>query len=186
MLGLVVLIDVGATVSGFEVFARVAYWSMAVGVVTGLATLTVQLVDLVTAPAEVPGRPQLGVLNAGTTVMVVTFAATWSIRVDGRSTPAGLLALEVLGYLLGLATIVYARWFLTAAPPPRPAVAFPNDPYPFARRYPVPSLAADLLGSGAWPAVGDANWPTVRLRPLPYHLPAAREPVGAHDRRSLR
>jgi hypothetical protein len=142
LLGLVVLIGVGATASGVALFARVAYWSMAVGLAAGLVALTAQLVDLVTTPAHVAGRRHLGVLCAGTTGMLVTFAAVWSVRDDGRPGPAWLLAVEAGAFALGTTAAVYARWFLSGGTPPRPAVMFPSPRYrigPY-RPGPVPTV----------------------------------------------
>jgi hypothetical protein len=146
LLGLVVLIDVGATASGVGLFARVAYWSMAVGLGAGLVALTTQLVDLVTTPAHVAGRSQLGILCAGTTGMLVTFAAVWGARDDGRPGPAWLLAVEAGAFALGLTAAIYARWFLSGGPPPRPAAMFPSPAYrigPYRTPYragPVPTV----------------------------------------------
>jgi hypothetical protein len=175
MLGLVVLIDVGASSSGVALFARVAYWSMGLGIATGLIALTAQLVDLVTTPADVAGRSHLGVLSAGTTGMLVAFAAAWWVRDDGRPGPAPLLAVEALAFAVGLAAAVYARWFFAGGPPPRPAVTFPRSPYragvALAYRTNVPYRIVPAYG----PAVpyrlpsryGATGTPTVRLRPLP-------------------
>jgi uncharacterized membrane protein len=208
MLGLVVLIDVGASSSGVGLFARVAYWSMAVGIAAGLIALTAQLVDLVTTAADVAGRPHLGILSAGTTGMLVTFAVAWWLRDDGRPGPAPLLALEALAFAVGLAAAVYARWFFAGGPPPRPAATFPRSPYragyPLAYRsrygqtvpyriaptY-VPSRYEPRHGSTVpsryAPRYGSTGTPTARLRPVPPLGPTAsngHEPAGAHRDRT--
>jgi hypothetical protein len=167
MLGLVVLIDVGASSSGVALFARVAYWSMALGIATGLIALTAQLVDLVTTPADVAGRPHLGILSAGTTGMLVTFAVAWWARDDGRPGPAPLLALEALAFAVGLAAAVYARWFFAGGPPPRPAMTFPRTPY---RSRPPLGYRSAYGPNGAYriaPRYSATGTPTARLRPLP-------------------
>jgi hypothetical protein len=186
MLGLVVLIDVGANTSGVGLFARVAYWSMAVGIATGLVALTAQLVDLVTTPADVAGRTHLGILSAGTTAMLVAFAAAWWLRDDGRPTPAALLGVEALAFAVGLAAAVYARWFFAGGPPPRPATTFPRSPYrrpgvPSAYRSPYPRTVPYRVT----PPYGVGGVPTVRLRPSPRHAAAnGREPAMARRDRA--
>jgi len=185
MLGLVVLIDVGATSSGVALFARVAHWSMAVGVATGLIALTAQLVDLVTTPADVVGRSHLGILSAGTTGMLVVFAAAWWVRDDAHPGPAPLLAVEAVAFGVGLAAAVHARWFFAGGPPPRPAATFPRSAYrrgsgaplsyrsPY--RSPYRSSYRSSYGSSYGSTVpyrigspyGPTGTPTVRLRPLP-------------------
>jgi hypothetical protein len=179
MLGLVVLMDVGATSSGVGLFARVAYWSMAIGVGTGLLALTAQLVDLVTTPAQVAGRPHLGILSAGTTAMLVTFAVLWWARADGRPSSGALLAVEAVAFVVGLAAAVYARWFLAGGPPPRPVPVFPINPY---RRHAPPAGQRSPYGRPV-PYRIPPSRSTVPLpvRPMPRHGPAQGHPAGRRD-----
>jgi hypothetical protein len=192
MLGLVVLIDVGASSSAVALFARVAYWSMAVGIGTGLIALTAQLVDLVTTPNDVAGRSHLGILSAGTTGMLVTFAVAWWLRDDGRPGAAPLLVVEALAFALGLAAAVYARWFFAGGPPPRPVATFPRSPYgrsaaPLAHRSLYGSTVPYRVAPSYGPTVpyrvarpyGSSGTPTARLRPVPpLRQPNGYEPAA--------
>jgi hypothetical protein len=189
MLGLVVLMDVGATSSGVGLFARVAYWSMAIGVGTGLLALTVQLVDLVTTPAQVAGRPHLGILSAGTTAMLVTFAVLWWARDDGRPSSGALLAVEAVAFLVGLAAAVYARWFLAGGQPPRPvAVVFPLNAY--RRHAPLAGHRPPYGRTVPYRIPPNRSTVPLRTRPMPLGYgptrPSQATTVAGYDYRRLR
>jgi|SRR5262245_19294690 len=85
------------------VFATVAYWNIAAGVVTGLLAAVFGLVDWLAIPWGTRAK-RIGLLHGGLNVVVVIlFASVWAIRYGtGEPFPsAGLVWFEVVALVTG-------------------------------------------------------------------------------------
>ena len=88
---------------GSPIFATVAYWNIAGGVVGGLLAAVFGLIDWFAIPAGTRAK-RIGLLHGGANVVVVAiFALVWLMR---RDTPdavptTNLFLLEVVGLALG-------------------------------------------------------------------------------------
>lgn len=135
VLGSAVLSDLGALVSGSSFFARVAYWDLSVGLLVGVVSLSVLLVDLITAPAGSPIRRVLGAVSVANCAMVILFAMLWSIRGDANpAAGVGMFIVELVALGAGIAGAWLARTLVVDQPEPVPApvpVTVPGRGSPF-------------------------------------------------------
>jgi hypothetical protein len=101
ILGSAVLLDLAALIADSQLFGMIAHTDMAMGLLLGVASLCVILVDLVTAPAG-PEREALSVVAALTGSMMAVFMVFWSVRAEGdRVASGGGLLLEILALVAG-------------------------------------------------------------------------------------
>jgi uncharacterized membrane protein len=81
LLGAALLFDVVYLVTGDEVFAEVAYWDIALGIVGGLAAAVFGLYDLLAIDPRTRAR-RVGLVHGGGNVLVLgLFAWSWWLRV---------------------------------------------------------------------------------------------------------
>lgn len=88
---------------GNPVFAVVAYWNIAGGIIGGLLAAVFGFVDWSAIPAGTRAK-RLGLLHGGSNVVVVgLFAFVWWMRTAAADTTpgAGLFLIEVVALLLG-------------------------------------------------------------------------------------
>jgi uncharacterized membrane protein len=110
LFGGAVLIDLGASVSGFRLFGEIAFWVATIALVVGLITATVQLVDFTTSPVGCVAHQVRGVASASLTAAVVGFTLAWYLRGGGHTAPSGaVVLLETLAFFIGLVGSAAAR-----------------------------------------------------------------------------
>jgi uncharacterized membrane protein len=110
LFGGAVLIDLGAMVSGFQVFGEISYWVATIALLVGLVTATVQLVDFTTSPVGCVAHRVRGISSASLTAAVAGFTLAWYVRGGGHAAPGGaVLLLEVFAFLIGLVGSAAAR-----------------------------------------------------------------------------
>jgi uncharacterized membrane protein len=88
---------------GTPIFATVAYWNVAAGIIGGLLAAVFGLIDWLAIPAGTRAK-RIGLLHGGSNVVVVLiFAAVWWMRRDAPDlTPTtALFLLEVVALALG-------------------------------------------------------------------------------------
>jgi uncharacterized membrane protein len=91
---------------GARVFAAVAYWNIAVGVIGGLLAAVFGLIDWLAIPSGTRAK-RIGLLHgAGNVVVIAAFALVWWLRGDHveYAPTSGLLLLEVAALALGAVT----------------------------------------------------------------------------------
>ncbi len=106
LLSIAVLFDVARMLTGNEVFATVAFWNIAAGLVGGFADAIFGFLDWLNIPAGTRAR-QIGLLHGGGNVVVVTlFALSWLLRLGEPNYVPGALAfaLGIVAVLLALVT----------------------------------------------------------------------------------
>jgi hypothetical protein len=100
----VLLVDFGALVSGYRLFAEISYWVLAASLAVGLVVLVALFVDFTTAPTGSPAHRIRGLASAITAGMMVTFTLAWFLRT--AADPAGnaaLFLMELFAFAGGLA-----------------------------------------------------------------------------------
>jgi uncharacterized membrane protein len=110
LFGTVLLVDFGALVSGFRIFAEVSYWVLASSLAIGLVVLVALFVDFTTAPTGSPAHRIRGLASATTAGMMVVFTLAWFVRTDAQ--PAGnaaLFLMELFAFAGGLAGATLTR-----------------------------------------------------------------------------
>ena len=88
---------------GSAIFATVAYWNIAAGIIGGLLAAVFGLIDWVAIPAGTRAK-RIGLLHGGSNVIVVLiFAAVWWMRGDAPDTTpsTGVFVLELVALGLG-------------------------------------------------------------------------------------
>jgi uncharacterized membrane protein len=88
---------------GSAMFASVAYWNIAAGIIGGLAAAVFGLIDWLAIPSGTRAK-RIGLLHGGSNVVVVLiFAAVWWIRADAPDlTPTtNVFLLEVAALAIG-------------------------------------------------------------------------------------
>jgi hypothetical protein len=112
-MGSVVLFDLGAILSGVDVFDIVAHVDMAMGLLTGFTVLTILLVDLTTALSGTAAHRVLGLVTSATATMVIVFATVWWVREDGTEVAhLPRMLLEIAALSAG----VFGVWCARAMP----------------------------------------------------------------------
>jgi uncharacterized membrane protein len=102
------LADLGALMSGLDVFGDVAGGVLAAALLVGLVALTALFVDYTTAPVGSVAHRVRGLASACTTGMVVGFTLAWYLRGDGTGSGAVFL-LELVAFLGGLGGYLLSR-----------------------------------------------------------------------------
>ena len=103
LLSIAVLFDVVRIFTGNDVFASVAFWNIAAGIVGGLAAALFGLLDWLNIPAGTRAK-QIGLLHGGGNVVVVAlFAISWLLRMGEPNYVPGTLA-----FVLGLVAVLLA------------------------------------------------------------------------------
>lgn len=97
--------DVAAIVSGSGYWSEIAWWLMAVGIVTGLLAAVFGLIDFIRIPTGTRAR-RVGVYHGlGNVVVVGLFAGSWLLRRDDpRTVEAAAYVLSFAGLALGAFT----------------------------------------------------------------------------------
>jgi uncharacterized membrane protein len=88
---------------GSAMFASVAYWNIAAGIIGGLAAAVFGLIDWLAIPSGTRAK-RIGLLHGGSNVVVVLiFAAVWWMRADAPDlTPTtNVFLLEVAALAIG-------------------------------------------------------------------------------------
>jgi uncharacterized membrane protein len=88
---------------GSAMFASVAYWNIAAGIIGGLAAAVFGLIDWLAIPSGTRAK-RIGLLHGGSNVVVVLiFAAVWWMRADASDlTPTtNVFLLEVAALAIG-------------------------------------------------------------------------------------
>ena len=88
---------------GSAMFASVAYWNIAAGIIGGLAAAAFGLIDWLAIPSGTRAK-RIGLLHGGSNVVVVLiFAAVWWMRADAPDlTPTtNVFLLEVAALAIG-------------------------------------------------------------------------------------
>ena len=100
-----VIFDVIHLITGTSLWALIAFWMIAAGIIGGLAAAVFGVLDWSAIPGDTRAR-KIGTLHGvGNVLMVGLFAASWFLRRDDPSNPAGVpIALAVSGGALSLLT----------------------------------------------------------------------------------
>lgn len=88
---------------GSAMFASVAYWNIAAGIIGGLAAAVFGLIDWLAIPSGTRAK-RIGLLHGGSNVVVVLiFAAVWWIRADAPDLipTTNVFLLEVAALAIG-------------------------------------------------------------------------------------
>lgn len=102
-----ILFDIIHLVAGNPLWATIAFWLIAVGIIGGLAAALFGLVDWTAIPRETRAK-SVGVTHGvGNVVMVVLFAISWLMR---RGNPGEPSMLASLISLVGGAISLYTGW----------------------------------------------------------------------------
>jgi uncharacterized membrane protein len=100
LFSIAVLFDLFYLLTGDVQFAKVAYWSIAIGILGGLLAAVFGVVDWLRLPKETRARSVGAWHGLGDGVIVVLFVASWLLRpADGAYAP------DVLPFVLGLAGV---------------------------------------------------------------------------------
>jgi uncharacterized membrane protein len=107
LLSMAVVFDVVYLVSGDELFASVAFWDIAAGILGGLAAAVFGLIDWLAIPRDTRAR-RIGLWHgAGNLLIVLLFIASWLLRLPDHAYAPNLLpfllALAGAGMALGTA-----------------------------------------------------------------------------------
>jgi uncharacterized membrane protein len=99
------IFDIVHLSSGGEQWGLIAYWLIAVGILSGLLAAVFGLIDWLAIPADTRAK-RIGLVHGlGNVVVVGLFALTWFLRRDAPGTPTGLeIGLSVVAVLLSLVT----------------------------------------------------------------------------------
>jgi uncharacterized membrane protein len=97
--------DIARRSSGNPLWGTIAYWLIAIGILSGLVAAVFGLIDWLAIPANTRAK-RIGALHGiGNVVVVVLFAASWFLRRDDPGNPEGAaITLSVLAVLLALVT----------------------------------------------------------------------------------
>jgi uncharacterized membrane protein len=97
--------DVVHLVTDNRMWARIAYWMIAAGVVTGLAAAIPGIIDWLVIPGGTRAK-RVGVLHGlGNVVMLLLFGVSWLLRSDAPLEPGTFeIVLSFVGAGLALAT----------------------------------------------------------------------------------
>jgi uncharacterized membrane protein len=105
-----VLCDIGAQVSGFDLFGLVGYCNMGAGLVVSFVALVIVLADLVTVSSGSASRELVGAVSATMTAMTGIFALVWSVRMGGQRVGGPwLLLLELVALAIGGVGVWFAQ-----------------------------------------------------------------------------
>lgn len=107
LLSTAVIFDVIALVTGDGEWARVSFWMIAAGVISGVAAGIVGSLDFLAIPSGTRAKTVGRIHGAGNLLVVVLFAASWLLR-SGAPERAGGLPF-VLG-LIGVALVSLTGW----------------------------------------------------------------------------
>src|SRR3954447_23551447 len=97
--------DIAHLASGNPQWASIAFWLIAVGVVTGLLAALFGLIDWLAIPPDTRAK-RIGLYHGvGNVVVVALFASGWFLRRGDPGDPSGMaVTLSVLAVLLALVT----------------------------------------------------------------------------------
>jgi hypothetical protein len=110
ILGSALLVDLGALISGSQLFGAVALADIAVGLFAAGVSFCAVLIDLIIARPGGLARQVLPWVAALTGSMVVIFMVVWSVRSDGDRAPSGgTLLWELLALSAGIVAAIFAR-----------------------------------------------------------------------------
>jgi uncharacterized membrane protein len=105
-----VLCDIGAQVSGFDLFGLVGYCNMGAGLVVSFVALVIVLADLVTVSSGSASRELVGAVSATMTAMTGIFALVWSVRMGGQRVGGPwLLLFELVALAIGGVGVWFAQ-----------------------------------------------------------------------------
>jgi uncharacterized membrane protein len=97
--GSAVLCDIGAAVSGVQLFGVAGFYNMAAGLIVSFAALVIVLSDLVTVASGTSCREVVGLVSATMTATTGVFALVWSLRFEDHRAGGPWLLLVELGAL---------------------------------------------------------------------------------------
>jgi uncharacterized membrane protein len=101
------LFDAVYLVRSDRMFANVAYYMIAAGVVTGVVAAVFGLIDYVAIPPGTRAK-RVGALHGlGSFAVVVLFAVSWMLRSDSSTSPEPVALLFSLG---GVALLGFSGW----------------------------------------------------------------------------
>jgi uncharacterized membrane protein len=97
--------DIARLSSGNPQWGLIAYWLIAVGILSGVVAAVFGLIDWLAIPPDTRAK-RIGRLHGiGNVVVVALFAASWLLRRDDPGNPEGVaVTLSVLAVLLALVT----------------------------------------------------------------------------------
>jgi uncharacterized membrane protein len=105
MLSGAVVFDIIAMVTGSPQMATVAFYTMAVGIISGLLAAPFGFLDWLGIPAGTRAKSVGAVHGLGNVAVVLLFAASWFLRQPDPAVPSTLsLALSFAGFALALVT----------------------------------------------------------------------------------
>ncbi len=97
LLSIAVVFDIVYLVVGDELFAQLAFWNIALGVLGGLAAAVFGLIDWLAIPSGTRAK-RVGIIHGGGNVVIVLlFASSWFLR---QPNPA--YAPDLLPFILGV------------------------------------------------------------------------------------
>ena len=105
LLGTSLFFDIAHLVSGNPQWAEIAFWVIAVGILSGLLAAVFGLIDWLAIPSGTRAK-RIGALHGiGNVVVVGLFALTWLLRRDDPGAAGGLeVGLSALAVMLALVT----------------------------------------------------------------------------------
>jgi uncharacterized membrane protein len=103
LLSIGVLFDLVYLVTGTELFAQIAFWNIAAGIIGGLVAAVFGLIDWLAIPQGTRAK-RIGLIHGvGNAAIVVLFIWSWLLRL-----PEAAYAPDLLPFLLGLVGVVLA------------------------------------------------------------------------------
>ncbi|HEV7906071.1 MAG TPA: DUF2231 domain-containing protein [Pyrinomonadaceae bacterium] len=109
LLGGSVIFDIMYLVSGTDMFSFVAYWLIAVGIVSGVVAAVPGFVDWFAIPKGTRAKSVGLIHGIGNDVVLVLFALSWWLRYDNRPFHVPSTAALVLSFA-GLALAMVTGW----------------------------------------------------------------------------
>ena len=106
LLSIAVVFDIVYLVGGDDIFASVAFWNIAAGIIGGLAAAVFGLIDWMAIPRGTRAR-RIGLWHGtGNLIIVLLFIASWILRLPDHAYAPNLLPfiVAVVGVGMALAT----------------------------------------------------------------------------------
>jgi uncharacterized membrane protein len=140
LLGLAVLSDLAAGLTGLQLLHVAAFWDLGAALVASLPAAAVALVDVTQVPSWSRARSLVGRYGLTTTGLTMLILFAWAARLGGdhRAGPA-LVLLEITALGVGVVGAWQARELVIGHDVPD------RDPPPPPRIFPRPPLPSELV-----------------------------------------
>ena len=98
LLGGAVVFDIIGLISGARHWHELAFWAIALGVITALIAAVFGLVDWLAIPKRTRAKSVGAAHGLGNVLVVALFALSWGIRFSNRTHPGVALVFSFLGF----------------------------------------------------------------------------------------